>query len=215
MDAVAEADGERLSRSSARHRIEFCGTLTSDGGVPYLYIGEFGAAGDAAEHETASAHVATADEFGGEEQAVFHDLEQGLSVFCARDAAEEDELGFGMGAFGKLGRGLDERLAIGGAGFIDGNFAGLLEHSDCHDGFGRDEAEAWDDDLGGSKGSGVGELASEVEAAEERIDLADRCCTFAETDGEVELGCFAEEEVCANAAELRGREKEDTIGTAH
>ena len=60
---------------------------------------------DAAEHQSAAAHVAAADEVGREHQALAEDRQQQVDVFAGRDAAEQHDLAVGTNR-------LAQRLAL-------------------------------------------------------------------------------------------------------
>lgn len=51
-------------------------------------VSQFDARKGVAQHESAAAHVTSADELGRENQTFGKDFKKGLDVFAARDAAE-------------------------------------------------------------------------------------------------------------------------------
>jgi hypothetical protein len=173
----------------------------------------------AAEKQSAPAHIAAADEIGGEAKAFSEVIEEDIDIFRRRDAAEENDLAVCPQSFGEVFYVTFERYAVTGIRLVDVHFREFLEIGEADRRCCRNEATCRRDDEDGrsffsrrNEGIGVSELAAKIEAAE-KCEYFSQCRRLLapEAAGEIELGAFAHDHARALAAGIRRGEKKNAV----
>ena len=182
----------------------------------YGDAGQLDAGVHRAQHQAAAAHVAAAHEVGGKQQALAERLLERLHVFGAGHAAQQHELALGPRGLGEEARVPGDRSAITALAGVDVHLGVPQEPGQVDDLIGRDEPFARRDHdharqagRGPREGARVGQLAPEVQAAQEREDVTERRAPLADFSRQGEGGLVAEQDAGPLAAGVRGREQED------
>jgi len=185
-------------------------------GAKHRRVFQFQARAHAPQHQAAAAHISPPGEAGGKQQALAKHAQQRFKVFGGGDAAQQDHVaGVSDGGFEQPGVAV-ERFAVSGVGGIDGHGCDVPQPFDADARFRRQQAGAGRDhqrarQAGGRRGERgrIGELAAEIEAADEREDLAQLRRTLSQPYGEVEFRPAAEQPAGPFPSGIRGREQED------
>ena len=192
------------------------GALAAEDGAADGGVFEFTTVGDAAEKESAAAHVAAADEVDGKEKAFSKGLEENVGVFIRANASEQHDVCVRGEQRGQRGDVLFQGFTKVRILMIDGNAGKRTELIEGDGGVGRKQAAVTGDDEGGSdtfgrmgEGPGISELAPKVQTTEEGEDLAESDgFTALQAAGEFEAGAGTEDQLGAFTAGLgRGQQK--------
>ena len=126
-------DGARRTRSCALlppPRLQLRRARAVAHGAVHRDVGQFRPLLDAAEHQPAAAHVAAADEIGGETESLSEMFEENVDVFRGRDAAEENDFEIGRQLFCELFYIAFKWSAITRIAFVDVNGGKFLQVSE-------------------------------------------------------------------------------------
>ena len=126
-------------------------------------------------HQASAAHVAPSHESRREPQPGAEDREKDVGVLRGRDAPQKDHGGGGPRSLGEVSRVSFERLAVALVLGIDGNLRDASKVIQIHPLFRRLQPQAGGDHKssgntrrGIGESPGIGQLSTEVEAADER-----------------------------------------------
>src|SRR5438445_419967 len=139
--------------------------------------------------------------------------EQRGDVLVGGDAAEQRDAVVGLKGGGDRARGDEQRPAIARVVGVDVHARRRPQARQGHRLVGQPQAGVRRDDERHAEPRGVGELAAEIEAGDERHHLAERRpAGRAEAQGQVEARARREEQLRALAAAVGGGEHEDASG---
>ena len=126
-------------------------------------------------HQASAAHVAPSHESRREPQPGAKDRKKNVGVLRGRDAPQKNDDGGGPGSLGEISRVSRERLAVALVIGIDGNLRDASKVIQIHPLFRRLQSQTGGDHessgntrRGIGESPGIGQLSTEVEAADER-----------------------------------------------
>ena len=172
----------------------------------------------APEHETPAAHVAPANERLGKSQAGAEHRKKNVGVLRGRDASQKNHGGGGPRSLGEIFRVSFERPAVARVIGIDGNLRDASKVIQSYPLFRRlqpqtrgDHQSSGNTRRGIGERPGIGELSTEVEAADEREQFSEsRALGGAKSTGQVGVTPLVQEVFRSLPAQARGREEEDS-----
>jgi hypothetical protein len=186
------------------------------------HVRQFFSRAGAPQQQSAAAHVAAADEIDRELEPLAEHLRQHVDVLGRGNAAEQDDLAVGADLLVERAGACEQRTAIprivgGDVHTGKGADRGVRHRGldGTQSGVRRDDQRSASSELRGGirrprERQRVGELALEVETADEGEYFADGDALFAaQADGEVERRLLGEHDLRARPGAVRRREQED------
>ena len=186
-------------------------------------VGQFRALAGMAKKQAAAAHVAAADELEWKPEPLAEDSRQHADVLRRRDAAKQDDVAVGPDLIQQSACARLERPSIPDVANVDVASRERPNSRSRHAGIGGAEAGIRRDDVDarpdnrivglwrGGESARIRELATEIQATDERKEIADRrSLRRPQLRGNCELRARRERLSGARATAIRRRKQEDT-----